>query len=290
MNGTNLAKLRQDFDSDSPTVRKEAINTLAKLEEPDVIKELLSAQEHPNLDVRVWAAEALAQKGDIRALKGLLYGLDSSDQELVYAAGHSLEHLWKTLAPKAHHMDEAIVDMAEMVGADLVPSLIEIVSSGKEAWLRTACVVALGQIGDEVAIPALVKTMHDRVLFSYDIASQAAEAMRRIGKPAVQPLIDVMTTSEDANARLNAIGQLGLMGDQRAVPSLMEALNEEDPHFRQVATLSLGLLQTEIAIPAIAQLLQDPEDGVRKQAELSLKWIGTPEAWRIVKAFNQNKG
>lgn len=71
MSRTNLAKLRLDLNSASPTIRKAAIDALAKLEKPDSVEEPISAQEHPKLDVRVWAAEALVQKGDVRALKGL---------------------------------------------------------------------------------------------------------------------------------------------------------------------------------------------------------------------------
>lgn len=71
---------------------------------------------------------------------------------------------------------------------------------------------------------------------------------------------------------------LGSLGDRRATPLLVEALNEKDIETRIYALLALAELRDPAAVPHIAPLVKDEEKDVRKTAVFTLGSIGDASA------------
>lgn len=74
--------------------------------------------------------------------------------------------------------------------------------------------------------------------------------------------------------KADAVVALGLLGDQRAVPLLIEHLaHEQQNHLRMLIAKSLGWLGNADAVPALETALNDVYPHTRKQAALALKAI-----------------
>lgn len=160
------------------------------------------------------------------------------------------------------------------IGAPAVPALTELLESG-DPVLRGWAIQALGDIGPDAAPaePALLRLADqgfdfmrvgaadavcridpkqaERVLpvlrqglgkvVAFDTTSPAADALGRIGKPAVPTLLDVLKTGNTA-ARADAARALGKVGPDAAdaVPALAEALHDPEPSIRRAALEGLG--------------------------------------------------
>ncbi len=74
--------------------------------------------------------------------------------------------------------------------------------------------------------------------------------------------------------KVDAVHALGLLGDERAVPLLIEHLeNEENDNLRLQIVRALGWIGSESAVPALEKALADKYPYVRQQAAIALKKI-----------------
>jgi len=109
--------------------------------------------------------------------------------------------------------------------------------------VRERAAVSLGNIGDKLAVPALIEALDD---------------------------------SEDG-VRREATKALGFIKDARAVPSLLEALSDRDANVRMYAAYALGEIKDAKAASALLKALNDPEWYVRDQAAWALREIRDPK-------------
>jgi len=86
----------------------------------------------------------------------------------------------------------------------------------------------------------------------------AADALGRIGAPAVPALIEALKNADPA-VRLEVVEVLGRMGDEAAdaVPSLLKLLDDPDPGVRKAAARTLGQIgpAAKDAVPALMRAL-----------------------------------
>ncbi len=112
---------------------------------------------------------------------------------------------------------------------------------------------------------------------------EAAWALEKIGKPAVEPLIKALG-DRDWNVRYYAAMTLGDIGDKRAVEPLIKALGDKDSWVREYAAEALG----KIGKPAVEPLIKTLGDGekyVRENAAEALGKIGKPAVEPLIKAL-----
>jgi HEAT repeat protein len=133
---------------------------------------------------------------------------------------------------------------------------------------------ALGEIGDPVAVTALIHALTgDRYSA---IRWKAAEALARIGEPAVVPLIQELGNRND-DVRWKAAIALGDTGDPRAVVPLVRLLGDSDPYVRGRAAYALSA----IGQPAVSELVRVLDQGTtdaRPSAVAALGRINDPRA------------
>ncbi len=134
------------------------------------------------------------------------------------------------------------------------------------------CVGRLGR----PALPFLIKALGDSDNYpsgadnSSSPSSEAYRALRKIGVPAVEPLISVLKNEPNGWARMNAAGLLGEIRDHRAVEPLIAALKDKYWLVRQIAASSLGRIGDPRAIEPLIAALKDESWNVRCTAAQSL--------------------
>lgn len=200
----------------------------------------------------------------------------------------------------------AILYMVENFKTDCLPLLEEILHDPKEeADLRSAAALALGKLGGDRALE-LLKQMalqsEDDTLKNYSVQAlgilgreesvpilldalkhqdntifySAAEALGRIGKPAVPHLIQLLTHGPAEDARCIAAWQLGSLKYGEAVPTLIQIIRTEQN--AELVALSIwalgeiGLGPSEVVDTLNwARLQEDPT--INKRAAMALKKI-----------------
>ena len=106
------------------------------------------------------------------------------------------------------------------------------------------------------------------------IRLEAVTALARIGKQAVEPLIQALK-NEDRSARFSAAVALGKIGDPRAIEPLIRALRDEAWNVRIAVAVALGEIGDERAVGPLTQALNDNNEGVRMGAKKALEKIKT---------------
>lgn len=227
----------------------------------DIPVEVLIEQLHSSdWTARCDAARLLGQSGDPRAVDALLPDLKDADWRVRRNAAQALGALRDKRATGA---------------------LIALLND-RTLTVRQRAIVALGRIKDLQALPALIDIVLQGKRESYD----AAKAIRKFGKKGLPEIarayeasqnqelllllvdlkysgvFDLLIKSLESSAsvtRFVIIRQLGKLGDKRAIPYLMNELNQNDPMGQIDVVNSLGQLGAIEAIPALLGLLKDDE-------------------------------
>lgn len=145
-----------------------------------------------------------------------------------------------------------------------VEDLIPLVARDKEAGVRGAAAVALGQIGDARAVPALSTALGRRVGASGIlnratfrkteendfVRRAAAESLGQIRSRDGLPALVAALTNERAgdDVRRESARALGLIGDPAAVPALRAALAARDPYLSEIAFDALRMIDPANAV------------------------------------------
>ncbi len=174
---------------------------------------------------------ALASGDDARAEKSIPaivdLGIAAIDPLLELTRAPDADSRWwavRALAASPHSLASYFIPLLN----DLAPDV------------RAAAALALCAHPREDAIPALIKTLADEDSLA---AGLAANALTKIGKPATLNLIEVVK-SAPLNVRILALRALSAIGDHRAIPILMQSMNEESAaleYWAQIGLERLGL-------------------------------------------------
>ncbi|MHC1604814.1 MAG: HEAT repeat domain-containing protein [Candidatus Methanofastidiosia archaeon] len=153
--------------------------------------------------------------------------------------------------------------------------------------VREAAVEALGKIPDVRAIEGLIEVQRSttRVPFMWSsIRWEAGRALKKIGKPAIEPLIRALE-DEDQYVREGAAWVLGEIGDEKTVESLIPALSDEKWEVRNKAAEALRKIPNERAVEPLGQALSDEKWEVREKVIEALCNIGRPAVKLLIRAL-----
>jgi HEAT repeat protein len=158
-------------------------------------------------------------------------------------------------------------------------SILELALLDEDEQTRRDAVEALGEIGNDKAIEALLGALVDDD--SYQVRGDATEMLGILGViDAVESLIQALLEDGSTFVRRKAAEALGVIGDIRAVEPLIQALLE-DEYFetRGNAATALGLLGDNRAVePLIQTLLEDESSPVRNRTAEALGVLGDDRA------------
>ena len=170
-----------------------------------------------DLDIQNAALDALKRiykQGDRkRLLSQLQKAIKSSDNRDRHNAHWVLGHLGK-----------------EDPGT-IVPILVKLLDH-RRTETRLNAVKALGEVGNEQAIPALAALIESgsarwkRDREEPEVRQLAVEALGKIGGAAVPELVKIVQ-NKGSSLRVDAIRALAVLGDEKVVEPLLEALKEQ---------------------------------------------------------------
>ena len=104
----------------------------------------------------------------------------------------------------------------------------------------------------------------------------AANALARLDEPSALPAIVGALSDPDPRVRLRACHACGTFADPRAVPGLVERL-DDDPRVRRAAANALGAVGTDRALDPLIDLLEDPDESLRRIAAGALGNASDPK-------------
>ena len=141
-------------------VRKSAAYALGKLRTDQSIAALTSALQDKELEVRGAAAVSLGEHEDPAAITALIAALSDKSAFVQERAAIALGRYGRA-------------------SASAVPPLIKLLTADAVHGVKLQAAIALGQIGDPSALPALEKTTHDKSPY---VSRAATEALKRIAE------------------------------------------------------------------------------------------------------------
>lgn len=138
---------------------------------------------------------------------------------------------------------------------------------------------------EEHSIPDYLNTIrsgssHERWQAAYQLSKslKRGEAARYPDLEQQVAAIYVQSKTDDPRIRRYLSMVLGTLGDRRATPLLLDALNDRDVDNRIYVLMALGELRDPAAIAGIERMASDPEKDVRKTAYFTLGEIDDPAA------------
>jgi len=149
-----------------------------------------------------------------------------------------IDQLIKWLGDASLRNWEDIISVLVNIGNQSVMTLMNSLFNSDET-LRKRAAIVLGKIGDLRAIEPLSKIL--QIDSSYYVQVRAAEALEKIGGPAVDSLISALK-NERETARKLAARALGAIGDRRSLNSLVGLLRDEDKDVQSDVKRALKLI------------------------------------------------
>jgi HEAT repeat protein len=207
--------LLNDLRNENPDKRKMACLALGKAKSIRAVDLLIGALNDKEMIVRECAAEALGEIGDPRAIDALINALKDKQYYVRLEAATALGQIGdvKALEPLIENMD----DENQVVREKAAQAIGEICGLGDTCGI------------DEVGV--LLQDLKDQ---SKGVRWRASDALVKIGRPSVEPLI-AMLADKDADIKIRAAKSLGEIGDERALEPLANLLRDKDPDVRDAA-------------------------------------------------------
>jgi HEAT repeat protein len=233
------------LDHPEPEVRQNAVFALGTIRSSEATDALISALDDEDSVVRGYAATALGEIGDPKAKEALLAALKREDSSLV-------------------NMASSLIDL----GSDKVVEILIEKLRDPNPNNRLYAIYALGRVNDPQEIEPLIA-----VLASEEIGWLAAQALVRIGSPAVPPLLESLF-ADDRNVRLYSTYALGEIGDIRAGRGLLRMFRDEDELVRDTAVDALIALGDPNLVPAVSRELSSEDPAMRQKALEVLGHLG----------------
>ena len=287
-------------------VRWGAVKALRNIGDVRAVEPLIRVLKDEDGFIRGYVAEALGTIGDERAVEPLIQALKDKEYD---ARRDSAEALGKIGEPAVEPLIRALKDtcggvrwgaakvLGEIGDARAIEPLVQAMKD-EEYDVQRYAVEALVKVGDKRAIEPLTQALKDNVQKNvaealeemswqpkddtekvyYLIAKNEWDELVKLGKTAVEPLIQTLKDNKDCEFREKAAEALGEIGDARAVEPLILALKDEEGYGQGYAAEALGKVGDARAVEPLIQYLKDEEGDGRGIAAGALGGIGDARA------------
>ncbi|MFW9996720.1 MAG: HEAT repeat domain-containing protein [Candidatus Odinarchaeota archaeon] len=324
LNEKLIGDIIRAYPDDSPgyndlfhSFRVLVVESLVKLGGIAVIP-LLKALKSDNRYTCWCSTEALGKIGDKRAVKPLIQVLlENSDWTIRLRSAIALGTIGDKRAVKP--LITALEDDAPGVRTRAVEALAKIddprvmeplinALTDEDEGVRWKVTGIFGAIGNSWVVEPLIKALKDEDL---DVFESAAKSLSNIGKPAIEPMIEILEGNlypdvrwrfvaaigmisdpvvvellvdimedkdEGGDARREAAIAIGKLGDPRAVDTLMKAIMEiESDYIDDRVVKALGKVGDPRAVQPLLKALKDGEQTVRCEAVTAMGRVGGPQ-------------
>lgn len=248
------------LDDESAHVRRKAAEAMGQLDDPLVTDPLVQALDDADASVRASVVDVLASVGGVAVIDILIdRGLSDEDYGVRWQAANALAGIGRPTMP-------ALLDVLMEPGTMVYEGALDAVS----------------QMG-EVAVSDLLNTL---VRGKKSLRRGVGEALIRVGSPATSHLLDIL---DDVGRPIKAtiIAIMGEIGDRAAVDALLGLARHEDAWIRLNTAAALGQIGDDRAVPILVELLDDGEEPFFKErvcdnALEALRQINTLEARQAI--------
>ncbi len=273
-----LALLRRQFRLGPRSVRIAILETLEVMATETVLPLVADALDHKHITVRMKAAEVLqnlAASGKVDVVRTVLWLLRSKDRDVKRIAadvarrvGDTDGRLWPQLLGFLRDEDwwvrERITDaLIEMAGPQLTRHVVGFLSDESDVvrrygvdmlvrlndpaslgalvrtaagdddwWVRERSVEAIGQLGDERAVPYLLDLLNKQPALTIVILN----ALTSIGSTKAGQHVAELLHSDDPDVVHEALVCLDRLNDPRQGMMVAVVTNHDDPRIRKLAT------------------------------------------------------
>jgi HEAT repeat protein len=283
--------------------RWRAARALGNFEDAVVAQHLIRVLHDEDDSVRRKAAESLGKLANLEAVPYICQLIDDENWSVRFNIIDVLGKLKGTAAINClktalKHSDytvrtKAAEYLGQLVPQEVIPLLNEEFISGDDGTKRET-IQLLCETRDAAAIPILVHALSED---NWIVRSEAASQIGLLGiwldsnlfDDAVTKLISLLQDDPEISVRSSAALSLGLIGDSRAVPILIEALCTDNQVVRFSAVNALRQLRAHSAINVLIKALEDTEDNVRKEAIRALRVLSAVEALPTLRKLLQHK-
>ncbi len=238
----------RELQSDRPTVRARAVDTLARLGEPDMLDRLAGLTRDPSARVRRSAVAALGVLGPDEHLRHVVGRLRDADLEVRLAAVRVLGR------SKAAGLDKRLVPMLD----------------DESMVVRGAASQALAAMGLDAAARGKARAERElarqRVLLRSADDQVRATATRQLGlsgRPGIQKALAPLLRDDSPMVVREASRAVALAGGARALPLLSRLASSKSAYDRSAAASGISLIPGEAAAAALGALLDDGSPEVR---------------------------
>jgi HEAT repeat protein len=280
--GTTLGVLLGALDDENREVRVRAVRALGATRDARAALPLVERLADADRLVQAQAAVALGALGDRRVVPALLRELGADARDRGAAAIEALGRLGDPaavpaliqLARRGPLVSAARQALGDLGTPDAVDALLERPAEGQsELELR----VALARAGAR-AVPRLVQELRTGTAAG---ARLAADVLGRIGDRRATPAL-VAAVERHAPAEPAALEALERLADPAAVPALCRAATEETvADLRVAALVALGAVGDDRALVVLPRALSDADAAIRVAAVGTARALGGPSvaAW-----------
>lgn len=276
-------QLKAHLADKPPQARIGALRALEQLAGSESIEYCVRALGDRSAEVRRTAAEILGRRPSAESVTALCTAVKDRSPEVRQAALVSL----------------AAVDSS--TGFDQAQPML----ADESVEVRRTAIRMLGESGRAEAADPLIAQLADADML---VARAAMDALMRVGRPAVEPLVAAMSAPEPAapvfamealteiaperaretalglirreiaDARWAAIRTLAELGNPEDADVLIDALCDDNPYTVRDAVKALGRLKAPDAVPALIRVLDHPVEWVVVPAACALGMIGDERA------------
>jgi ElaB/YqjD/DUF883 family membrane-anchored ribosome-binding protein len=151
-------------------------------------------------------------------------------------------------------------------------------------FMEENCIDALRRMGPPEAYDAMLERAGKR-------DRPAIEVLGKIGdERAVDTLVDFIQDESNPPLQKTTLRALGEIGSEAATQDVANRLVAEDPEVRSVAARALGMIGDTRAVDPLAnRITEDEDDSVRAAAAWALNQIGTEDALESAAAYADDR-
>lgn len=218
-------------------VRGAERRTLSRLVEP-FLDEIAEKTKHPRAEVRTRAVQTLGTLGLPKYAKEVLAGLeDPSPLVSMISARYLARPEFPEYGPALmEHLERFegwnrffLASMLAAMGPEVSHVLREgLVDETQPAWLRAVHAEALRmQVDARAADPAVA--VLSRGVVHRDLAASLLRLLATVGRPQHLEVVRPLCGVQDEVIRAEAFHALGMLGDERELPLLLDGMADESP-------------------------------------------------------------
>ncbi|UCD50805.1 MAG: HEAT repeat domain-containing protein, partial [Phycisphaerales bacterium] len=247
-----------------------AIHALAERGDRVALKAVMNACATHDLGVRLAALEALGSLGNVASVPILLSAAIKGTEPEQVVAWQSLTSLPgynidPDLIARVYHGSnpekaEAIRALTRRAATEASEALLEAARS-QDAAVRAAAVEGLAELATVDELPTLVDLFvdaedHDAVRKTLVAVARRCEAETQMA----QRLVGRQVPELDAETRGSLLRALGELGDDAALPTLRDALDDRDKQIRRAALLALSGWPNAAPLPDLLEAARTADD------------------------------